>query len=105
MQHSTAIGGYGAIFWMWLLALIGAASAFIESTLAQLYKHKNGDEFVGGPAYYIQKGLKSRKLGIVFAVLLIACFAYGFNALQSFNAGSALNIIFRTMTALYGLLL
>ena len=87
---STAIGGYGAIFWMWLLALIGAASAFIESTLAQLYKHKNGDEFVGGPAYYIQKGLKSRKLGIVFSVLLIACFAYGFNALQSFNAGSAL---------------
>lgn len=88
---STATGGYGAIFWMWLLALIGAASAFIESTLAQLYKHRIGDDFVGGPAYYIQKGLKSRKLGVVFSVLLIACFAYGFNALQSYNAGSALN--------------
>lgn len=87
---STAIGGYGAIFWMWLLALIGAASAFIESTLSQLYKQKNGTDFVGGPAYYIQKALGSRKLGILFAVLLIACFAYGFNALQSFNAGSSL---------------
>lgn len=87
---STAIGGYGAIFWMWLLALIGAASAFIESTLAQMYKHKIGDDFVGGPAYYIQKALGSRKMGVTFAVLLIACFAYGFNALQSFNAGSSL---------------
>lgn len=87
---STAIGGYGAIFWMWLLSLIGAASAFIESTLAQLYKQKNGDDFVGGPAYYIQKALGSRKMGVVFSVLLIACFAYGFNALQSFNAGSSL---------------
>lgn len=87
---STAIGGYGAIFWMWLLALIGAASAFIESTLAQLYKQKEGDEFVGGPAYYIQKALGNRKLGVLFSILLIACFAYGFNALQTFNAGSSL---------------
>ena len=87
---STAIGGYGAIFWMWLLALIGAASAFIESTLAQMYKQKEGTEFIGGPAYYIQKALGSRKWGIVFSILLIACFAYGFNALQSFNAVSSL---------------
>lgn len=87
---STAIGGYGAIFWMWLLALIGAASAFIESTLAQMYKHRTGEDFVGGPAYYIQKAMKSRALGVTFAVLLIACFAYGFNALQAFNAGSSL---------------
>lgn len=87
---STAIGGYGAIFWMWLLALIGAASAFVESTLAQLYKEKNGDDFVGGPAYYIQKALGNRKLGVIFSILLIACFAYGFNALQTFNAGSSL---------------
>lgn len=87
---STAIGGYGAIFWMWLLALIGASSAFVESTLAQLYKHRIGDDFVGGPAYYIQKALKSRTMGVTFAVFLIACFAYGFNALQSFNAGSSL---------------
>lgn len=87
---SAAIGGYGAIFWMWLLALIGSASAFIESTLAQMYKTQTDDGFVGGPAYYIQKALKNRKLGVVFSVLLIACFAYGFNALQTFNAGSSL---------------
>lgn len=87
---STAIGGYGAIFWMWLLALIGAASAFIESTLAQMYKSKIRGEYVGGPAYYIEKALGSRKMGVLFSVLLILCFAYGFNALQSFNAGSSL---------------
>lgn len=87
---ATAIGGYGAIFWMWLLAVIGAASAFVESTLAQLYKEKHGEVWVGGPAYYIQKALGSRRWGMVFALLLIACFAYGFNALQAFNAGSAL---------------
>ncbi len=75
---------------MWLLALLGAASAFVESTLAQLYKEKRGEDWVGGPAYYIQKGLGSRRWGVIFAVLLIACFAYGFNALQAFNAGSAL---------------
>ena len=87
---ATVIGGYGAVFWMWLLALIGAASAFIESTLAQCYKEKHGENWVGGPAYYIQKALGSRFFGVVFAVLLIACFAYGFNALQAYNAGSAL---------------
>ena len=87
---ATLIGGYGAVFWMWLLALIGAASAFVESTLAQCYKEKHGENWVGGPAYYIQKALGSRFFGVVFAVLLIACFAYGFNALQAYNAGSAL---------------
>ena len=87
---ATLIGGYGAVFWMWLLALIGAASAFVESTLAQCYKEKHGENWVGGPAYYIQKALGSRVFGVVFAVLLIACFAYGFNALQAYNAGSAL---------------
>ena len=87
---ATAVGGYGAVFWMWLLALVGAASAFIESTLAQCYKEKHGEDWVGGPAYYIQKALGSRKWGVVFAVLLIACFAYGFNALQAFNAGTSL---------------
>ena len=87
---ATVIGGYGAVFWMWLLALIGAASAFVESTLAQCYKEKHGEHWVGGPAYYIQKALGSRVFGVLFAVLLIACFAYGFNALQAYNAGSAL---------------
>lgn len=86
---ALSMGGAGAIFWMWLLAVIGGASAFVESTLAQTYKEKNGDEFRGGPAYYIQYALGKRWLGIIFAILLIACFSFGFNALQSFNVSSA----------------
>lgn len=83
-------GGPGALFWMWLIATIGAASAFIESTLAQIFKvrGKNG-EFRGGPAYYIEQGLHKHWLGVVFSVLLILCFAYGFNALQSYNMSSS----------------
>ena len=57
---AIAIGGPGAVFWMWLIALMGSATAFVESTLAQLYKQKHKDSFIGGPAYYIQKGLKQR---------------------------------------------
>lgn len=87
---AITIGGPGAVFWMWLIALIGAASAFVESTLAQVYKEKDGDSFRGGPAYYIEKALKARWLGIVFAILLILCFAFGFNALQSFNIADSL---------------
>lgn len=87
---STAIvlGGSGAIFWMWLMAVIGSASAFIESTLAQVYKKKDGAQFRGGPAYYIEQALNARWLGIVFAVLLIATFAFGFNGLQSYTMTS-----------------
>ena len=85
---ALAAGGAGAIFWMWLLAIIGSASAFVESTLAQAYKTKDGQEFRGGPAYYIQYALGKRWLGIVFSILLIACFAFGFNALQSYNVSS-----------------
>lgn len=87
---AITIGGPGAVFWMWLIALIGAASAFVESTLAQVYKEKDGDSFRGGPAYYIEKALKARWLGIIFAILLILCFAFGFNALQSFNFADSL---------------
>ena len=89
---ATAIvaGGPGAVFWMWIMALIGGASAFIESTLAQIYKIKDGSEFRGGPSYYIQQALHSRGLGILFSILLILCFAYGFNGLQAFNMSSAL---------------
>lgn len=87
---AIALGGAGAVFWMWLMAIIGGASAFIESTLAQIYKVRHGQGFVGGPAYYIQQVLGSRPLGILFSILLIACFAYGFNPLQSYTATSAL---------------
>ena len=82
-------GGPGAAFWMWLMAVLGSASAFVESTLAQIYKERDGETFKGGPAYYIEKALHARWLGIVFAVSLIATFAFGFNGLQAYNIVSA----------------
>ena len=88
---ALATGGPGAVFWMGLMAIVGAASAFIESTLAQIWKVRGKDgEFRGGPAYYIHQALGSRGLGVLFSVLLILCFAFGFNGLQAFNATSAL---------------
>ena len=88
---AVATGGPGAIFWMWLMALLGAASAFVESTLAQIWKVRGKEgEFRGGPAYYIEQALGQRWLGIVFAILLIICYAYGFNGLQAYNMASAL---------------
>ncbi len=86
---AIAAGGPGAVFWMWLIAILGSASAFIESTLAQIYKVKHGEEFRGGPSYYIEKALGQRWLGIIFSIALIACFAYGFNSLQANNIVSA----------------
>lgn len=88
---AIATGGPGAVFWMWLMSIVGAASAFVESTLAQMWKVRTGDGgFRGGPAYYIQQALGKRWLGVVFAVALILCFAFGFNGLQAFNMASAL---------------
>ena len=88
MGVSTAIclGGAGAIFWMWVTAILGGASAFVESTLAQIYKKKNPDgSFYGGPSYYIQTALKQRWLGVIFAVVLILTYAVGYNMLASYN--------------------
>lgn len=87
---AIAAGGPGAVFWMWVMAVIGGASAFIESTLAQVYKTKDGKDFRGGPSYYMEKALGKRWMGVLFSVLLIICFAYGFNGLQSYNMSSAL---------------
>lgn len=81
-------GGYGAVFWMWLIALIGGASAFVESTLAQIYKKKGKDGSYGGPAYYIEAALHSRPLAIVFAICLILTYGFGFNMLASYNLQS-----------------
>ena len=89
---STAIccGGYGAVFWMWVIALIGGASAFIESTLAQIYKRRNPQtgESYGGPAYYIEAALHSRGLAVLFAGALILTYAGGFNMLAAYNLQS-----------------
>lgn len=87
---AIAAGGPGAVFWMWLMALIGGASAFVESTLAQIYKVKQNGQFRGGPSYYMEKALGKRWVGILFSIALIICFAYGFNGLQSFNMSSSL---------------
>jgi alanine or glycine:cation symporter, AGCS family len=84
-------GGPGAVFWMWLIALIGSASAFIEATLAQIYKVKDGDTFRGGPAYYMEKALKARWMGITFAVLISITFGLAFNSVQANTITSSLN--------------
>lgn len=80
---AIVLGGPGAVFWMWLIAFLGAASAFVESTLAQLYKTKGDSSFIGGPAYYMSKGLKAPWMGAVFSVLLIFTFGFAFNSVQS----------------------
>lgn len=80
---AIVLGGPGAVFWMWLIALLGAASSFVESTLAQIYKEKDEVGFRGGPAYYMEKGLGMRWLGIIFAVLITITFGLIFNAVQS----------------------
>ncbi|MBE5944743.1 MAG: alanine:cation symporter family protein [Lachnospiraceae bacterium] len=87
---AIAAGGPGAIFWMWIMAIIGGASAFIESTLAQVYKIRKDGQFRGGPSYYMERALGKRWMGILFSILLILCFAYGFNGLQAFNMSSSL---------------
>lgn len=86
VSNAICLGGPGAVFWMWIIALIGGASAFIESTLAQIFKKKADDgSSYGGPSYYIEEGLGSRKLGVIFAIALILTYAVGFNMLASFN--------------------
>lgn len=87
---AIAAGGPGAVFWMWVMAIVGGASAFVESTLAQIYKVKVGGQYRGGPSYYMEKALGKRWMGILFSVLLIICFAYGFNGLQAYNMSSTL---------------
>ena len=80
---AIAIGGPGAVFWMWLIALMGSATAFVESTLAQLYKQKHKDSFIGGPAYYIQRGLKQRWMAVLFAILITCQFGLSNNSIQA----------------------
>ena len=83
VASAIAIGGPGAVFWMWVIALIGAATAFVESTLAQLFKQKHKDSFIGGPAYYIQQGLHKRWMAITFAVLITCQFGLSNNSIQA----------------------
>ena len=88
VSTALCLGGYGSVFWMWLIAIIGSASAFAESTLAQIYKKRGPDGSYGGPAYYIEAAIKSRPLAIVFTVFLILTYGFGFNMLASYNLQS-----------------
>ncbi len=88
VSTALCLGGFGSVFWMWVIAIIGSASAFVESTLAQIYKKKGRDGSYGGPAYYIETALKCRPLAIVFSILLIITYGFGFNMLASYNLQS-----------------
>ncbi len=91
VASAIVAGGPGAVFWMWIFAIIGSASSFMESTLAQIYKERKSDgNFHGGPAYYATKGLKNRKLGILLALLTVITFGIGFVGVQASNASAAL---------------
>lgn len=94
VASAIAIGGPGAVFWMWMIALLGAASAFAESTLAQLFKVRNGGAFMGGPAYYILKGLHNRAWAVTFAVLITLTFGFAFNTVQSNTIADSLSTSF-----------
>ncbi|MFY2507838.1 alanine:cation symporter family protein [Vibrio pectenicida] len=88
-------GGPGAIFWMWLIAMLGMATSFAESTLAQLYKTKDDDgNYRGGPAYYMEKGLGMRWMGVLFSIFLIIAFGLVFNAVQANSIAGAMNTAF-----------
>ena len=83
VASAIAIGGPGAVFWMWVIALIGSATAFVESTLAQLFKLHYKDSFIGGPAYYIQRGLHQRWMAVLFAILITLQFGLSNNSIQA----------------------
>ncbi len=88
VSTALCLGGFGSVFWMWLIAIIGSASAFVESTLAQIYKRRGSDGSYGGPAYYIETALKCRPLAGVFGIFLILTYGIGFNMLASYNLQS-----------------
>ncbi len=102
---AIAIGGPGAVFWMWVIALFGACSAFVESTLAQLYKTRGKDSFVGGPAYYMKIGLKKPWMGTLFAILLIFTFPFAFNSVQSNTICAAFEQAFNFNPTIVGIIL
>jgi len=102
---AIAIGGPGSVFWMWVMALLGSATAFAESTLAQLFKRRSKDSYIGGPAYYIQKGLHSKGLANVFAVILVISFPFIQTATQSNTITGAMQGAFGLSPAIVGAIL
>ena len=101
---AIVLGGPGAVFWMWVIAFIGAASAFMEATLAQIYKvHDKEGGFRGGPAYYITKGLNQKWLGILFSILITITFAFVFNTVQSNTIAESLNTQYNVSPVVTGI--
>ncbi|ERI53184.1 sodium:alanine symporter [Pseudomonas sp. EGD-AK9] len=88
---AITLGGPGAIFWMWMIALVGMATAFVEATLAQLFKTRDArGQFRGGPAYYMERGLGARWMGVLFSIFLIIAFGFVFNSVQANTISGAL---------------
>ena len=102
---AVVAGGPGSVFWMWLIALIGSASSFVESTLAQIFKVRDKDTFRGGPAYYIEQGLNNKGMGILFSILITICFGFIFNAVQSNTITAAFNNAFGVDRVVVGVVL
>jgi len=103
---AIATGGPGAVFWMWIFAIIGAGTSFMESTAAQIYKEKKADgSYYGGPAYYATKGLKKRWLGVVLAILITVTFGIGFVGVQASNSSSAIVNAFELDAHLVGFII
>ena len=102
---AIAVGGPGAVFWMCIIALLGSSSAFVESTLAQVYKRKGKDSFIGGPAYYMQYGLGLKWMGILFAILISITFGFAFNSVQSNTICAALQGSFNFDPTIVGIIL
>ena len=105
VASAIAIGGPGAVFWMWMIALVGSATAFVESTLAQLFKQKHKDSFIGGPAYYIQQGLHKRWMAVTFAILITCQFGLSNNSIQANTICGAMQEAFGWSPAWVGLVL
>ena len=102
---AITVGGPGAVFWMWVVALLGSSSAFVESTLAQLYKVHGKDSYIGGPAYYMKKGLKQPWMGILFSFLIIFTFSFAFNSVQSNTICAAFEQAFQVDNQITGIIL
>lgn len=102
---AIAIGGPGSVFWMWVIALLGSATAFVESTLGQLFKQRHAESFIGGPAYYIQKGLHLRWMAVLFAVLITLTFGLAYNSIQSNTICGAMHEAFGWDPAVVGVVL
>lgn len=105
VASAIVLGGPGAVFWMWITALFGASVSFVECTLAQLFKIRGRDSFIGGPAYYMQRGLHSRVLGVVFAFLMVFSFGLANNSLQTNTICGAMSEAFGWNPVVVGVVL